>query len=182
MASKYLLLLIPCLLLTTKGLGQAPPAARPLAEFFSSLTGKQLRKLSDSRDSIEKAQTSKELDAILNAKEAGKKATLKFTSSGKAMIVMNNQISLSGDPDRSVVRVNGETIRVCVVAEVPPTMEDKVKQCREGRKVFVSGTVKSISISYSAALMRTSDGRSVYGPNRFTAGITVAADDFGLDK
>ncbi len=182
MIYKYLLMILPCLLLTTKGLAQAAAPVRPLGEFFNGITGKQMRKLADSRDEKEKFQTAKELSALLEAKEKGKKWTLKFTSSGKAMVVMDNQISLSGDPEKSVVRANGEQIHVKVIAEVPPTLKDKVLKCREGRKVFVTGTIKSIGISYGASLVGTSNGRGVYGPNQFTAGITVTGEDVGLDK
>ncbi len=173
MILRGLLFLLPFLLLTTHILSQAAQKApeRELADFFSVLTAKELRDLAASRDKVEEAGLSGAMNLHLSVKEKGKRWTVHCISSGKTTEVMDNVFSLYSDASRSLVRVNGERLYVQVAAQVDKILFEKLKECRRGRKIFVSGTVDSILITKTSAAGNGMGGH-----------ITLKVDDIGLDK
>ena len=171
MISKYFLLLLPCLIWTTHSLAQAPqqPPTRELADFFSSISKEELRKLSRARDTAEKLQISKDLGERLTSKEGVKQWTVHCINNSIPAPMSKMITSLSSDPTRGQIRVNGERINVTIHASLNPTLHDKVKQCRAGRKIFIAGTVQMISLVMDARL-------------GLMATIMISADDIGPDK
>jgi|GEM_PF-6645434 len=171
MNSKYFLLLLPCLLWTTHSLAQAPqqPPTRELADFFSSISKEELRALSRAQDTAEKLRISKDLGERLTSKEAGKQWTVHCYNSSIPSQRGKTLTSLSSDPIRGQIRVNGERINVTISANFNPSLHDKVKKCRAGQKIFIAGTVQLISLVTDAKLGLMAD-------------ITMNADDIGPDK
>lgn len=171
------------LCLTTYCLGQAVPPApeRELEDFLSSLTKEDLRSLTSTRDKQESSKVGQGLSKTLQAKELGKKWTVKCTSSGNTMQAMENRTALYNNPKSSLIRVNGTQVYVRVRAEVPAARVDKIKDCRAGRKMFVSGTVSEITL-YGNLSMIGSGNNLIQGTGMVLLDLTIVADDLGLAK
>lgn len=155
--------------MSTSAWAQQLAPERTFQEMLESLPREDVRPLTKGNLSPEEKSTvTAKLMETLRAKEQGKKWTIKFNRGKGGNLYDTNKANTEFyATSADIVRVNGVNYRVDVRVAINPTMMDKVKECAQGRKIFVSGTVRSLLILNTTPL---------------TLGISMEADDLGRAK
>lgn len=142
---------------------------RTFRQILETLPREDVRPLTNGNlDQEAKTAVMAKLIEMLRAKEQGKKWTIEFNrGKGGNLYDTNKENTEFYAASADIVRVNGVNYRVTLRIGINPAMMNKVKECAQGRKIFVSGTVRSLLILNTTPL---------------TLNIAMEADDLGRAK
>ena len=162
-----------------------PQPERELESFLDVLSADDLRNLQRAKEFADMKPISDPMCKLLEKTELGKKVRLRMTCGG----YLSPGVGEFGPTVRNLssedkARKKGSTVQVQfnISAAVPKGRDELVKQCREGRRIYVTGTIKDISISSGKSLVTTSSGGTTSGPIVVNLSISIAVEDMTPNK